>query len=109
YGLKCYECLTTKGWDDCKDIRKEVDCPSISDRCYKVSADVKDESASAAAYGKGCTTKEICDSDLSTLDICKDKGKCELNCCSGDLCNAATLQKVSVAALITCTLMALLY
>nr|XP_058972083.1 prostate stem cell antigen-like [Pocillopora verrucosa] len=109
YGLKCYKCLTTKGWDDCKDIKTEMDCPAGYDRCFKGSAHVKDEGASVEEYGKGCMTKEACDTDLSTIGFCKGKGKCNLDCCSGDLCNVATLQKVSATALIACTLMALLY
>ena len=107
--MKCYKCVTTKGWDDCKDIRTEMDCPAGYDRCYKGSAHVKDEGASVEEYGKGCMTKETCNTDLSTIAFCKGKGKCKLDCCSGDLCNVATLQKVSAAVLIACTLMALLY
>lgn len=33
YGLKCYECVSTKGWDDCADIKTEKECPSFTDRC----------------------------------------------------------------------------
>ena len=105
--MKCYKCLTNKGWDECKDIRTEMDCPAGLDRCFKASADAKDEGASVETYGKGCMTEEDCKTDLSSL--CKGKVNCKLDCCSGDLCNAATLKKSSVAALIACTLMALLY
>ena len=107
--MKCYKCLTTKGWDVCKDIKTEMDCPARYDRCSKAFADLKVEGTSVEVYGKGCMTKEDCDSDLSTIAFCKDKEKCKLDCCSGDLCNVATLQKVSAAVLIACTLMALLY
>ena len=69
--MKCYKCLTTKGWDDCKDIKTEMDCPAGYDRCFKGSAHVKDEGASVEEYGKGCMTKEDCNTDLSTIVFCK--------------------------------------
>ena len=105
--MKCYKCVSTESWDDCNDIKTEIDCPAKYDRCYKVYADVKVKGASVKEYVKGCFTEDECNTDLSSF--CKGKGKCKLDCCSGDLCNVATLQKVSAAVLIACTLMALLY
>lgn len=110
YGLKCYKCASTKGWDDCADVKKELDCPSISDRCYKAYAGVKAEGVSFEGYEKGCATAALCDKVAKAMKSqCKDQAKCTIDCCSGDLCNAAALQMASAIVLITCALVALLY
>ncbi|CAH3103486.1 unnamed protein product [Pocillopora meandrina] len=101
YGLKCYSCSR----DNCNDFKVEKHCPARYDRCAKLSVHV--EGTSFQEYSKYCTTEKGCNIDL--ISRCKGKVKCKLDCCSGDFCNAATLQKVSVAALIACALMALLY
>lgn len=108
--LKCYRCVSTKSWDDCADIKKEMDCPAIGgyDRCFKAYADVKTEGASVEGYSKGCLTAALCD-EIHKTDICKGKGECKIDCCSGDLCNAAALQMVSAIVLITCALVALVH
>ena len=105
YGLKCYTCSSSTSWDNCNDFKAERYCPARYDRCAKLSVHV--ESSSFRKYSKYCTTEEGC--NIGRISPCKGKVKCKLDCCSGDLCNAATLQKVSVAALIACALMALLY
>ncbi|KAJ7352807.1 hypothetical protein OS493_033617 [Desmophyllum pertusum] len=84
YGLKCYKCASTKG--------------------------VKTVGVSFEGYEKGCTTAALCDKAAEAMKSkCKDQAKCTLDCCSGDLCNAAALQMVSAVVLITCALVALLY
>lgn len=100
-GLKCYRCVSTKSWDDCADVKKEMDCPSGLDRCYKGFADVKGEGASVKAYEKGCLSAAVCDT-FQKSDFCKGKGECKIDCCTGDLCNAAAVPMVSVIILITC-------
>ena len=106
YGLKCYRCVSTKSWDDCADVKKEVTCSSGFDRCVKAYADVKTEGASVEAYEKGCFTEELCKSVVDKVPFCKGKGECKINCCSGDLCNAAALPMVSTIILITCAFVA---
>ena len=101
--------MSTKSWDDCDDVKEEMTCLPNFDRCVKASAKVKGGGASVEAYEKGCFTAELCDVDTDKIDFCKDKGECKINCCTGDLCNAAALQKVSAIALIACAVMALLY
>lgn len=107
YGLKCYKCFSTKSWDDCADVKKEITCPASFDRCYKGYADVKGGDASVEAFEKGCLTAALCDA-TEKIDFCKGKGECKINCCSWDLCNAAALQLVSTIVLIACALVALL-
>ena len=108
YGLKCYLCVSTKSWDDCADVKKEMDCPASFDRCYKGHADVKGEGASVEAFEKGCLTAALCDA-TDKIDFCKGKGECKINCCSGDLCNAATLKMVSAIVVVACAMVALLH
>ncbi|XP_078360536.1 uncharacterized protein LOC144644860 isoform X2 [Oculina patagonica] len=108
YGLKCYRCVSTKSWDDCEDVKKEMDCPASYDRCYKGYANVKTEGASIEGFEKGCFTADLCDA-TDKIDFCKGKGECKIDCCSGDLCNAAAIQLVSAVVLIASALVALLH
>ena len=68
------------------------------------------DDVSFAVYGKGCDISSQCDTD--TADFCKsDTGKvkkCEINCCSGDLCNGGRVPMVSAIMLLTSALVALL-
>ncbi|XP_078360534.1 uncharacterized protein LOC144644859 [Oculina patagonica] len=109
YALKCYNCMSTKNWDDCADANKEIDCPSSAfDRCFKAYSEVKGDSLIVEGFQKGCLTAALCDA-TEDFDFCKGKGECKIDCCSGDLCNAAALQLVSAIVLITCALVALLH
>lgn len=109
YGLKCYKCVSTKSWDDCEDVKEEMTCPSGFDRCIKGYAKVKGDGASVEGFEKGCSTAALCE-NTDKLEFCKGEDReCKINCCSGDLCNAAALQLVSTFALITCALVALLH
>ena len=111
YGLKCYECASSKSWDDCASIRKEKTCDSSSNRCVKGMRDGGQDDVSFAFYVKGCVESSECDTDTS--DFCKDSdlGKvknCELSCCSGDLCNGGKVPMVSAIMLLACALAAFL-
>ena len=109
YGLKCYKCGSTKSWDDCEDVQEEMTCLAGFDRCLKGYAHVKGDGASVEGFEKGCFTAELCDK-TEKIELCKGEGrKCEINCCSGDLCNAAAVQLVSIIVLIACALVALLH
>ena len=84
-------------------------CPSGFDRCIKGYAKVKGDGASVEGFEKGCLTAALCE-NTDKLEFCKGEDReCKINCCSGDLCNAAALQLVSTFALITCALAALLH
>lgn len=109
YGLKCYKCVSTKSWDDCADVKEEMTCPAGFDRCLKGYEHVKGDGASVEGFAKGCLTAELCE-NTHKIDLCKGEDReCEINCCSGDLCNAAALQLVSTIVLIACALVALLH
>ena len=105
--MKCYQCVSTKSWDDCADVKKEVDCTVGFDRCAKVYADIKKDGASVESYEKGCLTEAWCN-NLDKIPVCKDGGECKVYCCTGDLCNGAAVQVVSAIILIACALVAAL-
>ena len=111
YGLKCYECGSTKSWDDCAGVRKEVTCDSSSNRCVKGMKDGTDDDVSFALYAKGCVESSACDPDTSEFCKYSDKGKvkkCEISCCSGDLCNGGKVPMISAIMFFACALVAFL-
>ncbi|XP_078356801.1 uncharacterized protein LOC144641626 [Oculina patagonica] len=112
YGLKCYQCYTTTSWEECDSNKKEVTCASGLDRCGKAYVSGKSDVGSVAIYVKGCGDSSACDADTS--DLCKSsdpsvKVDCDINCCSGDLCNGAKVPNmVSAFMLLACALAAFL-
>ncbi|XP_020600610.1 lymphocyte antigen 6H-like isoform X2 [Orbicella faveolata] len=112
YGLKCYQCVTLKDWDDCDKIKTEVTCVPGADRCAKALVTGKQGEVSISAYAKGCSFPSTCNADESVF--CKSPDpkvsvtKCDINCCSGDLCNGAKVPMVSAIMLLGCVLVAFL-
>ena len=106
YGLKCYQCESSKSWDDCADVRKEQTCDAGFDRCAKLYANIKKESLSIERYEKTCLPEAWCN-NITQSETCKDNdGECKAYCCRGDLCNGAAVQMVSTIILIACALVA---
>ncbi|KAJ7375932.1 u-PAR/Ly-6 domain [Desmophyllum pertusum] len=104
YGLKCYKCTSTKSWDDCAAVKIEKTCSSGEDLCSKAYFNGKSEGVSVEGFDKECLSAADCDGFEKT-DFCKGK-ECKINCCSGDLCNAAALPMVSAFIFIACALVA---
>ena len=96
--------MSTKSWDDCESVKTKVNCSSGENRCFKGYQDIKKDGISAEGYGKGCSSAEVCKTVPET-DVCK-KGTCEMDCCSEDLCNAATVPLVSAIILTVCAVLA---
>ena len=105
-GLQCYQCIGTKSWDDCESVKTKVNCSSSENRCSKAYRDIKKGGVSVKDYGKGCISADFCKTATDT-DACKE-GTCELDCCSGDLCNAATVPLVSTIIFSVCAVLATL-
>ena len=103
-GLQCYECLSTKSWDDCESSKTKMNCSSSDNRCFKAYADIKVDGKSQKGYSKGCDSADDCKTATDS-EPCK-KGTCKIDCCSGDLCNAATVPLVSAVILIVCAVLA---
>nr|XP_058972084.1 three-finger toxin MALT0070C-like [Pocillopora verrucosa] len=99
YAHKCYQCYSTKSWEHC--ATKEVTCPGEEDHCVKVKIDKND----TQHFSKGCSAKSKCKAHES----CKSSDppvECKIHCCSGDLCNVATVPMVSAIMLLVCALVA---
>ena len=83
-------------------------------RCGKVHTKFKSGGNSFKLYGRGCITQAECNDAkttiLKTCEQAKDAGAdadCEVNCCSGDLCNAGAAPVVSGLLILTCAAVAL--
>ena len=112
YGLKCYQCLTLKGWDDCDKTKTEATCAEGENRCGKALVTTKQGGASVSLYAKGCGRSSDC--DAAKPELCKSSDptvsvtECEINCCSGDLCNGAKVPMVSAIMFLACSFLAFL-
>ena len=104
--------MTLKDWDDCDKTKKEVACAFGADRCGKALVTGKQGDVSISVYAKGCSESSACDAAKS--ELCKSSDptvsvtECEINCCSGDLCNGAKVPMVSAIMLLACVLVAFL-
>ena len=103
-GLQCYECFSKKSWDDCESRKEVKNCTSAKNRCFKGYADWEEDGSSKKAYSKDCFSTEKCKTATDSKG-CKE-GTCKVHCCSGDLCNAATVPLVSAIILSACAVLA---
>ena len=81
-----------------------MNCSSSENQCFKAYEDIKKDGSSVKGYGKGCISAEDCKTATDT-NACK-KGTCEMDCCSGDLCNSARVPLVSAIILTLCAVVA---
>ena len=109
YALKCNECLSTKSWDDCKNMTTEATCEDGWDRC--LTEEVKSESPDKTVklFLKGCATSSLCSLGSKNCRPTESSAKitkCEVDCCKGDLCNGAQVPMVSAIMLLACAIVA---
>ncbi|KXJ27078.1 uncharacterized skeletal organic matrix protein 2 [Exaiptasia diaphana] len=105
--LKCYGCLSTKDWSTCNSAEKEVTCASGITHCRKAEVSAKGGGADVTTYTKVCS--DDCDADKIAECNKKKEGvsvSCKINCCTGDLCNAASAPLISGFIIMTCALLA---
>ena len=88
HGIKCYQCVSVKSWDDC-DPGNVTTC-SNSSSClqFEFDAEIPNE-GTYRVFQKECTIKSVCNED-----ICKrfrqtspTVRKCDFERCESDLCN----------------------
>jgi len=106
YGLKCYNCLSFTNWDDCPANKTNAEtCDSKEDRCAKAEIDVKKDNTEMKMFVRGCATSDDCKKDCPPQQGYTIT-KCDHDCCSEDLCNAAKVPMVSAIVLVACALVA---
>ncbi|XP_078356200.1 uncharacterized protein LOC144641013 [Oculina patagonica] len=104
-GLKCYTCSSSKSWDDCKSTRKSLPCAGDADRCAKVHL----KYGGVEIFAKHCVPNALCKSDTNpTCKKATGSSECEVDCCTGDNCNAGSAFRVSGILLLTCALVSLM-
>ncbi|KAK2565243.1 hypothetical protein P5673_011193 [Acropora cervicornis] len=104
HSLKCFFCASSSSWDDCKT--QKITCESSADaRCYKAYVKTKLREDTYTVYERGCLTEALCKT-VKTSSLCKGKEDCQVNCCSGDLCNTAATKVVSAVFLVLCAFLA---
>lgn len=110
YGLKCYGCESTKSWDDCEvSAKTEGTCAAGSNNCAKVHASNNTGGVPVERFIRGCLTDVMCSNSDNIGDMCTGAGtKCQVYCCTSDLCNSAAVQWAIVIILIICALVAII-
>ena len=110
HAIKCYQCSSTKSWDDCVS-GNDTACPLPQlNSCLKVKIEGEDEEGkNVNFFGKTCLEKKSCNKDgckyvAEVLDM-KFKD-CDVNCCDTDLCNGAKVPMVSSFLFLACALVA---
>ena len=91
----------------CKSSTKEVTCLDSQDRCAKADVKAESSAATAEAFAKGCATSSDCSAkSCKSIYPSVKITKCEINCCTGDLCNGAQVPMVSAIMLLACAILA---
>ena len=107
YSLKCNYCVSFESWNECNDTMKQVTCLSSQNRCAKANIKAETAAASAEIFLKGCTTSSDCSAhNCKSIYPSVKITKCEIYCCTGDLCNGAQVPMVSVIMLLACAILA---
>lgn len=92
FGLKCYQCISTKSWDDCADVKVVNYCAFGQERCFYAVSSHKKKGTSIEVFHKGCLTAAQCEHGYLESFCKMQKGfGCTGYCCSDDLCNGGAL------------------
>lgn len=107
HSLKCNQCFSFKSWYECKDKMKQVTCSSSQNRCGKANIKAESSAAAVEVFVKACTTSSDCSADnCKSIYPSVKITKCEIDCCTGDMCNGAQVLMVSVIMLLACAILA---
>ncbi|XP_022796494.1 uncharacterized protein LOC111334949 [Stylophora pistillata] len=104
WSLKCYFCTSTESWDKCKGVSTTCVAPA-ADKCVKVYY----KFGSVQSFIKTCGSDAYCDKKTNpTCNAASGSSECEINCCSGDDCNAGSATHISGILLLSCALASLM-
>ncbi|XP_068711594.1 uncharacterized protein [Montipora foliosa] len=86
--LQCYVCISTTSMEDCSSSKYAVTCPSYFERpvCSTLEVKYELEGSPVQVFAKGCVKCDQCEDGLHSICTSKES-KCNIDCCSGDLCN----------------------
>ena len=88
HGIKRYQCVSAKSWDDC-DPGNVTTC-SNSSSClqFEVDAEIPNHGTYRLFYQE-CTRKSACNEDICKRyrQVSPTVRKCGFECCESDLCN----------------------
>ena len=88
HGIRCYQCVSVKSWDDC-DPGNVTTC-SNSSSClqFEFDAEIPNE-GTYRVFQKECTIKSVCNEDICKRfrQASSTVRKCDFECCESDLCN----------------------
>ncbi|PFX20174.1 hypothetical protein AWC38_SpisGene15367 [Stylophora pistillata] len=84
--LKCYQCTSLLSPANCASTATQATCGAEQDRCITLEAKYEIDGMSKQSITKDCSASAVCD---RAADICgQEEGvECDIECCSGDLCN----------------------
>lgn len=120
--LRCHSCYSPKSWDDCVKNSRIFDCSTVyaerdpSDiRCAQVfTSKLTKNGQQLDDFAKLCTTWDKCDDERCREEITQRGDKdvikanyCDIECCSGDLCNGGTLNHLPLSFLVNSILFSL--
>ena len=105
-GLKCMTCSSAESWDKCEG--KSTTCVApLADQCVKLHY----KAGPVETFVKGCGSDAHC--DQKNNPSCKAKAinasyECNINCCTGDDCNAGAATRITGIVLLSCALASLM-
>ncbi|CAH3171459.1 unnamed protein product [Porites lobata] len=109
HAIKCYQCFSTKSWDDCVP-GNDTACPFPRlNSCLKVKLEGEKEGKNINFFVKSCDVKSNCYKD-NCKSVAQNRNMkfkdCDVNCCDTDLCNGAKATMVSSFLFLACALVA---
>ncbi|XP_015748813.1 PREDICTED: uncharacterized protein LOC107328609 isoform X1 [Acropora digitifera] len=122
--LRCHSCYSAKSWDDCVKNSVIFDCSNMNllaerkpseVRCAEVFTSEQTKNGQQLdKFAKFCTTWERCDDERCREEITESGDKdvlkanyCDVECCSGDLCNGGNLNLLPLSFLVNSILLSL--
>ena len=108
YGLECFNCVSSKSWDDCDSNKQKMTCSSSDDVCGKISYEGKLKGVASKGFFEACWVYSNCNREVCRKVARKGEtiDKCHVTCCKSDLCNGAKVPMVSAFLLLACALVA---
>lgn len=89
HGIKCYQCVSEKSWDDCVP-GNDTTCSNSNGSCVQHEFDGEVPGIGThRVFQRACTMKSVCNEDVCKRfrQASSTVRKCGFECCESDLCN----------------------